>query len=43
MFKYGSYNLDAMAGTDDTDPDGSRAWRAMRLSLYLNSHGTMRL
>lgn len=40
LFKYGSYNLNAMADCDDVDdPYGARAWRVHRLSMYLNSGG----
>jgi phage terminase large subunit-like protein len=33
------YDLDAMAGIDDDDPDGARAWDAMRLMEHIRRFG----
>lgn len=33
------YDLDAMAGIDDDDPDGARAWDAMRLMQHIRRFG----
>lgn len=39
--KYGGYDVSMrwVSGDDADDPDGARAWRALRLSMYLNSGG----
>jgi hypothetical protein len=39
----GIYNLDALADTMPNDPHGIESWRALRLSTYLYSGGTIKL
>jgi len=43
LSNYLGYDLDALAGTLPGDPLGIEGWRRLRLSMYLNSGGTIRL